>query len=116
MDIDPMGVPPESRFLLEFDFDSLYRTSFEKQTYWVRAMKAAHRAGRRTAQRQSRIGAGVRRRASKKRQLLPSLNTTQLEEQIMADVSTRSRYGTERPSTNVTDVDNPCNKRYRRPA
>ena len=116
VDIDPMGVPPESRFLLEFDFDTLYRTSFEKQTYWVRAMKAARRAGRRTAQRQSRIGAGVRRRASKKRQLLPSLNTTQLEEQIMADVSIRSRYGTERPSTNGTDVDNPCNKRYRRPA
>ena len=32
---DPEAIPADSRFLLEFDFDSLYRSSFEKQTYWV---------------------------------------------------------------------------------
>ena len=116
IETDPSGVPSESRFRLEFDFDSLYRTSFEKQTYWVRAIKAARRAGRRTARMQSRRGAGARRRAAKKRQLLPCLNTTQVEEQMMAEVTPRPRYGHGRPSTNVTDVDNPYNKRYRRPA
>jgi hypothetical protein len=33
LETDPMEVPVESKFLLEFDFDSLYRSSFERQTY-----------------------------------------------------------------------------------
>ena len=60
--LEPTEVPAESRFLLEFDFDSLYLSSFEKQSSWVRAMKAAQRAGRRTALVQSRRGASARRR------------------------------------------------------
>ena len=67
IETDPADVPTESQFLLEFDFDSLDRTSFEKQTYWVRAIKAARRAGRRTALIQSRQGAGARRRTAKRR-------------------------------------------------
>ena len=65
LETDPLEVPAESKFLLEFDFDSLYRSSFERQTYWVRAIKAARRAGRRTALLRSRRGAGAHRRASK---------------------------------------------------
>ena len=80
IETDPADVPIESQFLLEFDFDSLYRTSFEKQTYWVRAIKAARHAGRRTAVMQSRRGAGVRRRAARRRQTLPCLDTSHIEE------------------------------------
>ena len=49
LEVDPNNIPAESRFLLEMDFDGLYQSTFEKQAYWVVAMKAAYRAGRRTA-------------------------------------------------------------------
>ena len=91
IETDPSDVPPKSQFLLEFDFNSLYRASFEKQTYWVRAIKAARRAGRRTAQMQSHRSAGARRRAARKRQLLPCLDTTQVEAQMMAEMEPRPR-------------------------
>jgi hypothetical protein len=29
LEMDPLGVPAESKFLLEFDFDSLYQSSFK---------------------------------------------------------------------------------------
>ena len=116
IEIDPADVPMESRFLLEFDFDSLYRTSFEKQTYWVRAIKAARRAGRRTAVMRSRRGAGVRRRAAKRRQTLPCLDTSHIEAQMNAELTLRPTPCRRRANSNQTDVDNPCNKRYRRPA
>ena len=34
IDTDPEEIPAERRFLLEFDFDSLFRSSFENQTYY----------------------------------------------------------------------------------
>ena len=37
--MDPDKLPEESKFLLELDFDTLYNSSFERQSYWVRAMK-----------------------------------------------------------------------------
>ncbi len=44
----PLGdIPEESRYLLELDYSKLYNASFEGQTYWVLAMKAVRRAGRR---------------------------------------------------------------------
>ena len=47
VECDPDEIPQESKFLLEMDFQTLYNSSFKKQSYWVRAMKAARRAGRR---------------------------------------------------------------------
>ena len=44
-------VPEESRFLLEIDFRSIRTAATEKQSYWVHAMRAAVKAGRRVAQR-----------------------------------------------------------------
>ena len=49
MDIDPEQIPPESCFLLEFDYDNLCRSGFESQQYWVVAAKAAITAGSRRA-------------------------------------------------------------------
>ena len=59
-EMDPSTLPPESRFLLEMDFSTLKRSPLERQSYWVRAMKAARRAGQRTALAQSRRGASAR--------------------------------------------------------
>ncbi len=43
----PEEVPEGSKYLLELDYSDLYNASFERQSYWVLAMKAARRAGRR---------------------------------------------------------------------
>ena len=50
---DPADIPQESLFLLEVDFSSLLRLSFERQSYWVMAMKAARRAGQRAVVRKT---------------------------------------------------------------
>jgi hypothetical protein len=47
IDTPPDEVPEGSRYLLELDYSDLYNASFERQSYWVLAMKAARRAGRR---------------------------------------------------------------------
>ena len=60
---DPGAVPEASKFLLEFDHNALYRSSFEHQVYWVAAVKAATKAGRRVAC----MGASARRRAARRR-------------------------------------------------
>jgi len=67
IETDPEEIPAECRFLLEFDFDSLYRSSFENQTYWLRAIKAARRAGKLAAARRGRMGASARRVAARRR-------------------------------------------------
>ena len=46
IETDPEEIPEERRFLLEFDFDSLYRSSFETQTYWVRMSTAGINFGK----------------------------------------------------------------------
>lgn len=50
-DMDSASVPEESRFLLEIDFEQLRVGMTETQRYWVHAIQAAFKAGRRTAQR-----------------------------------------------------------------
>ena len=52
IDTPPDEVPEGSRYLLELDYSDLYNALFERQSYWVLAMKAAHRAGRRAHVRQ----------------------------------------------------------------
>ena len=63
----PADLPVESKFLLEIDYSSLLRSSFDCQLYWVRTMKAAMQAGRRvTTLLQRNNGAGTRRRQAKR--------------------------------------------------
>ena len=52
IDTPPEEVPEGSRYLLELDYSDLYNATFERQSYWVLAMKAARRAGRREKVRQ----------------------------------------------------------------
>jgi hypothetical protein len=40
MDTNLDEIPQGSHYLLEMDFKSLYNSSFERQSYWVLAMKA----------------------------------------------------------------------------
>ena len=49
LSVSPEDVPEESRFLLEIDFQSIRTAATESQSYWVHAMRAAVKAGRRVA-------------------------------------------------------------------
>jgi hypothetical protein len=48
LETDPDEVAEESKFLLEIDFQQLQDSPTTEQSYWVHAMKAAVRAGRRS--------------------------------------------------------------------
>jgi hypothetical protein len=56
MSIDPSDVPEGSKFLLEIDFRAIRVASTERQSYWVHAVRAAVKAGRRAAQYKHRDG------------------------------------------------------------
>ena len=113
--LDPSEVPAESRFLLEFDFDALYQSSYEKQSYWVRAMKAARRAGRRTASMQSRRGASARRRVAKQRHPRPVIDISTVEEQLMRELTLQRPPSRRRVNDSYLETENPCNKRLKKP-
>ena len=119
IETDPEELPAERRFLLEFDFDSLYRSSFENQTYWVRAIKAARRAGQLAAARRGRMGASARRVAARRRSFRPCLDTSAVTRQLQADlgICSQAPISNRRPASFVfsSASDNPCNKRLRKP-
>ena len=58
---DPDEILQESRFLLDMDFDNLMNAGIYRQSYWVRAMQAARKAGRQTAALAGKVSASVRR-------------------------------------------------------
>jgi hypothetical protein len=56
LETPPSEVPPECQYLLELDHSAMYKASYEEQAYWVLALKAARRAGRRAANLQRARG------------------------------------------------------------
>jgi hypothetical protein len=54
MRVDPEDVPEESRFLLEIDFQQFQHERTEKQSYWVHAIRATVKAGRRAGRHKHR--------------------------------------------------------------
>ena len=56
MDTDPDQVPASSRYLLELDFSQLVDSGHEEQAYWVVAVQAAKKAGRRAWRRVQQMG------------------------------------------------------------
>ena len=68
-------LPSDCAFLLEFDLDKLRTSDLDGQQYWVYAVKAARKAGRRTARRpasarRTSAGAQFRRRMMPPRESL----------------------------------------------
>ena len=114
LEMDPDKLPEESKFLLELDFDNLYNSSFERQSYWVQAMKAARRAGRRAARLRSRRGAAGRR-WKPRRKPRPTIRTDALEEQTRREMALQPPPAKRRPHPSGLETENPCNKRLRRP-
>jgi hypothetical protein len=60
MNTNPDEIPQGSQYLLEMDFTFLYNASFERQSYWVLAMKAARWAGHRAEHNSKSRGASHR--------------------------------------------------------
>ncbi len=65
MDTNLDEIPQGSQYLLEIDFTSLYNASFERQSYWVLAMKAARWAGCRAKHNSKSRGASHHWRQAK---------------------------------------------------
>jgi hypothetical protein len=80
IETDPEEILAERRFFLEFDFDSLYRSSVETQTYWVRAIKIKAATCWTTCWGQ--VGASARRVAAHRRSLRPRLDTSAVTHQL----------------------------------
>jgi hypothetical protein len=110
MDTNPAEIPQGSQYLLEKDFISLYKASFERQSYWVLAMKAAWQA-RCCAEHNSKSrGASHRRRqakAHKPRVVYNISRDTSMMNHIL-QLETQSRR---RPHHSSTNNLNPSNKR-----
>ncbi len=54
LETDPHSIPNESMHLVEVDHDELVTATTERQSYWLRAMKAARKASQRNAGRGQR--------------------------------------------------------------
>ena len=115
VDCDPDEIPEGSKFLLEMDFETLYDSTFEKQSYWVRAMKAARRAGRRTAALLTNRGASHRRRAAKRRALKPVVDNSELEKQLSIEMGLIPPPARRRPHPAGEEAKLKSNKRYKKP-
>ena len=115
-DTDPEALPPESRHLLKIDFNTLADSSTTKQTYWLYAIKAARRAGRRVVATLRRRGAGANARrlaARMGRRTRPalSLGTLEVEHAIATRFGLRSRPTRKRPTPLSQHMQDKSNKR-----
>ncbi len=110
LDTNPDDIPKESQYLIGLDFTSLYSASFEKQSYWVLAMKATRRAGRQANHQAKSKGASHRRRQAK------SCNQRAVYDfsRDLALMNHELRLGPQphrRPHHSSSDTLNPLNKR-----
>ena len=110
----PSEVPPNSQYLLEFDHSAMYKASYEDQAYWVLAIKAAWRAGRRAVVTQRSRGRSRRLRLAAARVPRPRYDFGGLVDQMMYEL--RGRPPTrKRPHPTSVSVRLGSNKRLRKP-
>jgi hypothetical protein len=110
MDTNPDINPQGSQYLLEMDFTSLYNASFERQSYWVPAMKAAWQEGRCAKHNSKLRGASHCWRQAKARKPCVVYNfsrdTALMNHELQLETQSR-RW----PHHSSTDNLNPSNKR-----
>ena len=116
LDTDPADLPASSRYLLEMDFTSANNLSDEQKSYWVYAMKAACRAGRRTLAKERLVGKGARSRRlapaiQRIRRTRQSLGSAAVERQIALDFKPRQSNPRKRKSLRALEGDYPSNRR-----
>jgi hypothetical protein len=118
IDTPPDEVPEGSRYLLELDYSDLYNAPFERQSYWVLAVRAARRAGRR-ARTHAKASRRTRTSHSKRSSWpimtrSPRYNFTNDDKQMERELGLILKHNKcTRPITN--EPTNPSNKRLRKP-
>ena len=119
-ELDVEDLPPESQFLLEVDFAALSRAPSDQQEYWVLAVKAARKAGRRRAvstyqrrrtERAQRWSKRIPPRRARPSRL--SLGTMEIEQEIDGVRRNRKRPVRPRPSVRAAEAAYPSEKRHR---
>ena len=114
LETPPSEVPPESQYLLELDHSALYKASYETQAYWVLALKAARRAGRRTAGGRRLRGRTHRRRLAASKVPRPRYDFREVLEQMAYELG-RQAPTRKRPHPSSVAVSAGSNKRQRKP-
>ena len=82
LETPPSEVPPECQYLLELDHSAVYTASYEEQIYWILALKAAQRAGRRAATSQRARGRSQHTRLACNRETRIRYDFRVLEDQM----------------------------------
>jgi hypothetical protein len=110
----PDEIPDESKYLLKLDGSALYNASFERQSYWVLAMKAMHWDGWHKSVSGKQEGQHKHLAATRKYQHKPCYNFTCDEEQMRQELSLQlpSRR---HPHSDANGIGSPSNKRLRKP-
>jgi hypothetical protein len=114
IDTSSDDIPKESRNLLELDYSTLYSASFERQSYWVLAMKAARQAGRRTSASSEQRGQDKRCTSTHNQQHKPCYDFTYDDEQIRCKLGLQAP-NCQRPHPDANGIGNTSNKRLRKP-
>jgi hypothetical protein len=114
LETPPSEVPQESRYLLEIDHSAMYTASYEDQSYWVLAMKAARRAGRRATISRRARGRSQRSRSAATWEKRLRYDFSGLEAEMTYDLRghTPSR---KRPHLTSVSASVGSNKRLRKP-
>jgi hypothetical protein len=110
----PSEVPPECQYLLELDHSAMYKASYEEQAYWVLAMKAARRAGRRAETSQRVWGCSQRTRVAANQDTTIRYDFRALEDQMGYKLHGQ-KPGRKRPYLTSVLASVGLNKRLRKP-
>ncbi len=121
----PEDIPPESRFLLEVEVITLDKQSLARQEYWISAMKAALKAGRRYSHSSRRSGSGYETPTTAQPELTPTQRRNlrlfqrrieALERSLREDLDIElGSWRNKRHHPDSHDNSNGSNKRFRKP-
>jgi hypothetical protein len=114
LETPPSEVPPECQYLLELDHSAMYKATYEEQAYWILAMKAARRAGRRAALSNRARGRSRRRIKAATHGKRIRYNFRALEEQMGYEIRGQ-KPGRKRPHLTSVSASIGSNKRLRKP-
>jgi len=114
LETPPSEVPPESEYLLELDHSAMYKASYEEQAYWVLALKAARRAGRRAATSKRARGCSQHTRLAANWETRIRYDFRSLEDQMGYELRGQ-KPGRKRPHLTSVSASIGSNKRLRKP-
>ncbi len=118
IDTPPEEVPEGSKYLLELDYSDLYITTFERQSYWVLAMKAARRAVRRMKAQHTISHKSRRKRCrnltERPRRRVPCYDFTNEDKRMERELGLLPKHHKHTRAC-VSDITNQSNKQLHKP-